>query len=115
MVHSLYGYDNVGFHLGQEATTLDFNGELSGEQILDLERRANQAVYEDIPVQVLYPDSEELKKLDYRSKIEIEGQVRLVSVPATTSAPAARPMCSGPERSASSRCKAVNATGADAG
>lgn len=81
LVHSLYGYDNVGFHLGQEATTLDFNGELSGEQILDLERRANQAVYEDIPVQVLYPDSEELKKLDYRSKIEIEGQVRLVSVP----------------------------------
>ena len=69
LVHSLYGYDNVGFHLGQEATTLDFNGELSGEQILDLERRANQAVYEDIPVQVLYPDSEELKKLDYRSKI----------------------------------------------
>ncbi len=81
LVHSMYGYDNVGFHLGQEATTLDFNGELSGEQILDLERRANQAVYEDIPVQVLYPDSEELKKLDYRSKIEIEGQVRLVSVP----------------------------------
>ena len=81
LVHSMYGYDNVGFHLGQDATTLDFNGELSGEQILDLERRANQAVYEDIPVQVLYPDSEELKKLDYRSKIEIEGQVRLVSVP----------------------------------
>jgi len=81
IVHRLYGYDNVGFHLGTDVTTLDFNGELSEEQVREVEDRVNQAVFENIPVQVLYPSKEELKELDYRSKIEIEGQVRIVSIP----------------------------------
>lgn len=81
IVHSLYGYDNVGFHLGSDATTLDFNGELSAEQIGEAEMRANRAVFENIPVEVLYPSKEELRHMEYRSKIEIEGQVRIVSVP----------------------------------
>lgn len=81
LVHSLYGYDNVGFHLGAEITTLDFNGELTEEEIKDLELRANRAVFENVPVQVLYPSKEQLKNVNYRSKIEIEGQVRIVSIP----------------------------------
>lgn len=81
LVHHLYGYDNVGFHLGAEATTLDFNGELSEEQVRDLELRANRAVCENVSIQVLYPTKEQLKNVDYRSKIEIEGQIRIVSIP----------------------------------
>ena len=81
IVHRLHGYDNVGFHLGSENTTLDFNGELSEEQLLEVERLANEAVFADLPVQISYPSREELKTLDYRSKIEIEGQVRLVEIP----------------------------------
>ena len=81
IVHRLHGYDNVGFHLGSENTTLDFNGELSEEQLLEVERLANEAVFADLPVQISYPSREELKILDYRSKIEIEGQVRLVEIP----------------------------------
>ena len=81
IVHQLYGYDNVGFHLGADVTTLDFNGELTEEQVEDLESRANRAVFANIPVQILYPTKEELGKLAYRSKIEIEGQVRIVSIP----------------------------------
>ncbi len=81
LVHNLYGYDNVGFHLGDEITTLDFNGELTEEQVQDLEFRANRAVFENVPVQVLYPTKEQLKQVDYRSKIEIEGQIRIVSIP----------------------------------
>lgn len=83
IVHSLYGYDNVGFHLGAEVTTLDFNGELTEEQVCDLELRANRAVFANLPVQVFYPTKAELEKLEYRSKIEIEGQVRIVSIPDT--------------------------------
>ena len=75
IVNSLFGYDNVGFHLGADVTTLDFNGELTPEQIEDVELRANRAVFENIPVQILYPTREELKDMEYRSKIEIEGQV----------------------------------------
>lgn len=81
LVHNLYEYDNVGFHLGDEITTLDFNGELTGEQVRDLELCANRAVFENVPVQVLYPSKEQLKSVNYRSKIEIEGQVRIVSIP----------------------------------
>ena len=81
IVHRLHGYDNVGFHLGSENTTLDFNGELSEGQLLAVERLANEAVFADLPVQISYPSKEELKTIDYRSKIEIEGQVRLVEIP----------------------------------
>ena len=77
----MYGYDNVGFHLGADLTTLDFNGELTPEQVREVETLSNQAVFDNIPVQILYPSKEELARLDYRSKIEIEGQVRLVSIP----------------------------------
>ena len=55
IVHARFGYDNVGFHLGSENTTLDFNGELSEEQLQEVERLANEAVYADLPVQISYP------------------------------------------------------------
>jgi alanyl-tRNA synthetase len=81
IVHGMFGYDNVGFHLGAEITTLDFNGELTEEQVLEVEKRANQAVFANLPVEVLYPTKDELQNMDYRSKIEIEGQVRIVRIP----------------------------------
>lgn len=81
IVHRLYGYDNVGFHLGAEVTTLDFNGELTEEQVQEVETLSNRAVFDNLPVEILYPTKEELRHLEYRSKIEIEGQVRIVSIP----------------------------------
>lgn len=81
IVCATYGYNNVGFHLGDELTTLDFDGELSAEQIQDLEIQANETVFANLPVEVKFPGKEELKNLDYRSKIEIEGQVRIVEIP----------------------------------
>lgn len=80
IVHRLYGYDNVGFHLGEERTTLDFNGELTSEQAEEAELLANQAVFANVPVRVLYPSEAELQQLSYRNKIEIEGQVRIVMI-----------------------------------
>ena len=81
IVHRLHGYDNVGFHLGADVTTLDFNGELTWEQVHEAETLANRAVFDNLPVEILYPTSQELEHLVYRSKIEIEGQVRIVSIP----------------------------------
>lgn len=81
IVHGLYGCNNVGFHLGDELTTLDFDMELAADQVQEVELRANQAVFANIPVEILYPSKEELAQMDYRSKIEIEGQVRIVHVP----------------------------------
>ena len=81
IVCSTYNYNNVGFHLSSEITTLDFDGELSAEQVHELEIRVNQAIHENIPVQVKFPTKDELADMDYRSKIEIEGQVRIVEIP----------------------------------
>lgn len=81
LVHRHFGYDNVGFHLGREMVTMDFNGSLTKEQIQKIEQEANQAVVANIPIQVSYPAREELEHLEYRSKKELTGQVRIVTVP----------------------------------
>ncbi len=81
LVHAAYGYDNVGFHMGTDAITIDFDGALTKEQLKEIEKKANEAVTANLEVQVSYPSREELAHIKYRSKIEIEGQVRLVTVP----------------------------------
>lgn len=81
LVHARFGYDNVGFHLGSEDSTMDFNGEITREELREIELEANKAVAANFEVQVTYPTKEELKELQYRSKIEIEGQVRIVTFP----------------------------------
>lgn len=81
LVHARFGYNNVGFHLGNDACTMDFDGEISKEELADIEWKANEAVVQNLEVQVTYPSKEELVSLDYRSKIEIEGQVRIVTIP----------------------------------
>ena len=81
LVNRHFGYHNVGFHLGAEEVTMDYDGVLTQEDLEQIEMEANQAVAENIPVVVLYPSEEELKNITYRSKIEIEGQVRIVQIP----------------------------------
>ncbi|MBP5610221.1 MAG: alanyl-tRNA editing protein, partial [Clostridia bacterium] len=80
LIHAKYGYDNVGFHLGYDEVTMDFNGELSREQLDEIEDLANRAVYADLPVTVSFPSSAELLTLSYRSKLDLTENVRLVTV-----------------------------------
>ena len=81
LVHEAFGYDNVGFHLNDELCTLDLSGPLTKEELREVENAANEAVFANVPVQISYPSKEKLKTLDYRSKIEIDGQVRIVTIP----------------------------------
>lgn len=81
LMHSRYGFDNIGFHLSDHSVTVDVNGQLDEEEILALEREANEIVYRNKEVEILYPSESELPQYIYRSKIEIEGQVRLVRIP----------------------------------
>lgn len=81
LVHGRFGYNNVGFHLGSADCTMDFNGEITREELREIEFQANEAVANDLDILVSYPSKEELAGLEYRSKIEIEGQVRIVTIP----------------------------------
>ncbi|MGN0779204.1 MAG: alanyl-tRNA editing protein [Aristaeellaceae bacterium] len=80
LICHLYGYHNVGFHIGTEAVTLDFNGPLTEEQAREAERLANECIWRDQPVHAWIPDREELAQLEYRSKKAIDGDVRIVSI-----------------------------------
>ena len=81
LVYRQFGYHNVGFHMGAQCMTVDFDGPISWEDLTDIERRANEAVLEDIPVRTWFPDPEELGSLPYRSKKALSGPVRLVEFP----------------------------------
>jgi len=80
IVNSLYGYDNVGFHLSDETVTLDFDGELNAEQLSHVELLANKAVWSNYAIKAYYPDEAELEKLEYRSKKELDEAVRIVEI-----------------------------------
>ena len=80
IVHDLYGYDNVGFHMNDDLVTIDFNGVLTEQQLSDIEYKANQAIWNNYEVTAWYPDENELQSLDYRSKKEIQGDTRLVRI-----------------------------------
>ena len=81
IVHRRFGYDNVGFHLADDYCTMDFNGPITTEALKEIEEEANRIVFANLNINILYPSKEELKNLEYRSKIEIEGQVRIVEIP----------------------------------
>ena len=80
LVHRLYGYTNVGFHLGEETVTMDYDGELTKEQLAELESLANEAVWKNVPITAEYPSEETLRTLEYRSKLELTENVRIVTI-----------------------------------
>lgn len=81
LINAAYGYQNVGFHMGKDSITIDFDGMLTEEQLAQIERNVNAAIWQDTPVEILWPDAEERKQLPYRSKKELTGDVRIVRFP----------------------------------
>ena len=81
VVHRIYGYDNVGFHMGADMVTIDFSGELTEQQLREVETEVNQRIWLDDTVKCWYPSPEELKEIPYRSKKELTGKVRIAEFP----------------------------------
>ena len=81
LVHEAFGYENVGFHMGSDVITIDFSGMLDEAQMAEIEAKANQIIWENQEVEIFYPTEEELKNLEYRSKKELSGWVRIVRFP----------------------------------
>jgi len=80
VVHSLFGYDNAGFHMGEATMTVDFSGPLSKEDILQVELEANKAIYRNVRIYATYPSKEDLSKINYRSKIDPRDDMRLINI-----------------------------------
>ena len=81
MLCSTFHCDNVGFHLGADTVIIDYNADITWEDVLAIEDRANRYIWADHPLQITWPSAEELKELPYRSKKELSGDVRIVAFP----------------------------------
>lgn len=81
MLCSTFHCDNVGFHMGADVVTIDYNAPITWEQALEVERRANAYIWADHPIRIWYPSAEELAALPYRSKKELTGAVRITEFP----------------------------------
>ena len=81
LIHGKYGYHNVGFHMGSELVTIDFDGPLTWEQLLEIEQEANEIIWENRSVKCWYPDPETLSGIQYRSKKALKWPVRIVEFP----------------------------------
>lgn len=82
LIREYYGYNNVGFHLSKEYMTADFDGEFSKADMIMIEGKANEIVFKNVPISAkIYPQGG-VSDIAYRSKIELDGEVRLVTVEA---------------------------------
>jgi alanyl-tRNA synthetase len=80
-INAKYGYNNVGFHMGSEMITVDLDGELDYDGLTEIEQKVNEYIWLNKEVEELHPSEEELKKISYRSKKELTGDVRLIRFP----------------------------------
>lgn len=76
-----YGWQNRGFHMGNDTITVDTEGVVPPEDLASIEAEANAAVWANLPVKTWYPTPEELAAIPYRSKKALEGAVRIVEFP----------------------------------
>lgn len=81
VVHARYGYHNVGFHMGTDMITIDFDGMIPPEDLAEIENQVNAAIWQNLPLHIWYPSQEELPTVGYRTKRTLPWPVRIVEVP----------------------------------
>ena len=85
VIHRRYGFHNVGFHMGSEVVTIDFDGMVPVEALPEIEAEVNEAIWQDLPVRGWIPSPEELPNAVYRSKRALPWPVRILEVPGVDS------------------------------
>ena len=81
IIYALYGGHNVGFHVGADMVTIDFDCPIPAEALPEIERQTNEAIYQNLPVNCWYPPEDQLPTIHYRSKKALDWPVRLVQIP----------------------------------
>lgn len=77
-VYQKFGYHNVGFHMGTGIVTIDLDGPVTWDELMEIERKVNRIIWENRPVKTWYPSPEELPSVNYRSKKALPWPVRIV-------------------------------------
>ena len=81
VIHRRYGYHNVGFHMGSQVITIDFDGVIPAEDLPAIEAEVNRGIWRNLPLHIWYPAPEELPTVGYRTKKELPWPVRIVEIP----------------------------------
>jgi len=81
IIHRRFGWHNVGFHMGSEVITIDFDGPIPAEALAEIEAEANQRVWQNLPIRCWYPGEEEIHTIPYRTKRQLTWPVRIVEIP----------------------------------
>ena len=81
VIHRRYGWHNVGFHMGSDVITIDFDGIVPAGDLPAIEAEVNAGIWADLSIRCWYPSSEELPHVFYRTKKALPWPVRIVEVP----------------------------------
>ncbi|MBQ7345249.1 MAG: alanyl-tRNA editing protein [Oscillospiraceae bacterium] len=81
VVCARYGWHNVGFHMGSDMITIDFDGPIPAEDLPQIEAQVNAYIWQDLQVRTLTPSPEELPHVIYRTKRALPWPVRIVTIP----------------------------------
>lgn len=78
----LFDFATVSFHLGNEVVTIDLNTEsVSEEQLALAEKRANEIILENRPIETKWVTKEDLSDYQLRKDVSVDGDIRLVIIP----------------------------------
>lgn len=78
----LFDMATVSFHLGTELVTIDLNvGEVSEDQLEAVEKRANEIILENRPIETKWVTKEELAQYNLRKDVNVDEDIRLVIIP----------------------------------
>lgn len=78
----LFDIETVGFHLGSEIVTIDLNTEMLTDEILEqVEKRANEVIVSNLPIDVKWVTKEELPNYPLRKQPTVTENIRLVIIP----------------------------------
>ena len=80
LIHKHFGLDNVGFHLGKDDVTMDISAPLAEKELEFIEELANEAVYKNVEITAEFPNPADLDSLEYRSKLDLTENVRIVRI-----------------------------------
>jgi len=77
----LFKMQTVSFHLGRETSTIDLAApSLDQRQLEAAERRTNEIIFDDRPINILFGTAEELAAAGIRKQVDREGILRAIEI-----------------------------------